>query len=243
MILGTRSIQEDCIMDGMELHQDNEFVSEKTWVQPSILLAVCDGMGGHEKGDEASRFVCRELKKISHDLITDAEKFKKILSNIQAAALEKLPENCGTTVAGIFASDQKLIAFNAGDSRIYKIESHGLKYISHDHSLVQEMVDKLLIPDSAAKDHPLRNLIEFGFGPIFSEAWTRQQLYIHEEDINNNDIYLICTDGLVEALKDAVIHETLTQTQDGMGPRLFELLKRKRLYDNTSFILVKIKIH
>jgi len=240
MTLGARSIQEDCIMDGFGHRQDDEFVSEREIVSQTLLLAVCDGMGGHDKGDEASRFVCEQLKNISHEPITDSEKLKGILAGIQACALEKLPENCGTTVAGLFAADHRIIAFNAGDSRVYKVAPEGLKYISHDHSLVQEMVDKSLIPENAAKDHPLKNLIEFGFGPIFADAWAQYNVYIHEAPLDDGDIYLLCTDGLMDAMRDVLIHDCLMQSPKERGERLFAMMKRKSLNDNTSFILVEI---
>jgi serine/threonine protein phosphatase PrpC len=240
MTLGARSVQEDCIMDGVDQWQTDEFINSREIVAETLLLAVCDGMGGHDKGDEASRFVCEQLKNISHDPIMDAGKLKEILAGIQETALEKLPENCGTTLAGLFVSDNRIIAFNAGDSRVYKFTPEGLMYISHDHSLVQEMVDKSLIPDVAAKDHPLKNLIEFGFGPIFGDAWERYTVHIYESPLEDGDIYLLCSDGLMDAMRDAVIHDCLMQSAEEMGPRLLDLMKRKRLNDNTSFIIVKI---
>jgi serine/threonine protein phosphatase PrpC len=240
MTLGARSVQEDCILDGSDQWQNDEFTHESEIVEDSLLLAVCDGMGGHDKGDEASRFVCDLLKNISHHQITGAGALNDILAGIQQSSLKKLPENCGTTVAGLFASDHRIIAFNAGDSRVYKVEQEELKYISHDHSLVQEMVDKGLIASNAAKDHPLKYLIEFGFGPIFGDAWTHHSVYIHEAPLEDGDIYLLCTDGLMAAMRDVLIHDCLMQSPEHLGPRLFELMKRKRLNDNTSFIIVKI---
>jgi PPM family protein phosphatase len=240
MTMGVRSIQEDCVFDGIDQIQEEEFVSEKTIAAETLLLAVCDGMGGHDKGDEASRFVCEQLKKISHESITDAGKLMETLAAIQETALEKLPENCGTTVAGLFVADHRVIAFNAGDSRVYKVTPEGLTYISHDHSLIQEMVDKSLISTSAAKDHPLKNLIEFGFGPIFTDAWDPQNVYVHEAPLGDGDIFLLCSDGFLDAVQDVLIHDCLIQSPEDMGPRLFELAKRKRLSDNASFILVQI---
>jgi serine/threonine protein phosphatase PrpC len=240
MTMGIRSIQEDCIFDGIDQIQEDEFVSDRTIAAETMLLAVCDGMGGHDKGDEASRFVCGQLKDISHESVADAEKLKKILAGIQDAALEKLPENCGTTVAGLFVADHRVIAFNAGDSRVYKVTPEGLTYISHDHSLVQEMVDRSLISTSAAKDHPLKNLIEFGLGPIFNDAWAQQNVHVHEAPLEEGDIFLLCSDGLLEAVQEVLIHDCLIQSPGEMGARLFALMKRKRLNDNASFILTEI---
>ncbi len=240
MTIGIRPIQEDCIFDGIDLNQEDEFVSERTIAAETMLLAVCDGMGGHDKGDEASRFICGQLKSISHQYIADAEKLEKMLAGVQDAALEKLPENSGTTAAGLVVADRRVIAFNAGDSRAYKVTPEGLIYISHDHSLVQEMVDRSLISSSAAKDHPLKNLIEFGFGPIFGDEWDRHGIYMHEAPLDDGDIYLLCSDGLVDAMREVQIHDCLSASFGDGAPRLFEMVKRKHLTDNTSFIVVEI---
>jgi serine/threonine protein phosphatase PrpC len=240
MTLGARFIQEDCIFDGVDAFQEDERISEREIAGETLMLAVCDGMGGHDKGDEASRFVCEQLKNAPHGAITDGEKLREILAGIQESALEKLPENCGTTVAGLFVFDHRVLAFNAGDSRVYQVAPEGIQCVSHDHSLVQVMVDKFLIPENAAKEHPLKNLIEFGFGPIFLDAWNRQNVYVYEKRLDDVGIYLLCSDGLMDAMKEAVIHECLMRAPDAMGARLFEVLKQKRLNDNASFIVVKI---
>jgi serine/threonine protein phosphatase PrpC len=240
MTLGGRSIQEDCIMDGVDRWQDEEFEFKREMTADSMLFAVCDGMGGHDKGDEASRFVCEELKNLSHEDITDGAKLSDILTAIQESALNKLPANCGTTVAGLLAMGSKVIVFNAGDSRVYRVLPEELKYISHDHSLVQEMVDKELIPSHAAIDHPLKNLIEFGLGPIFEDAWAQYQIHLFEEALSNGASYLLCTDGLTGAMRDSQILECLMESPEDKGQRLLYSIRRKRLSDNTSFILLDI---
>jgi len=240
MMLGPRSVQEDCIFDGVARWQDEDFESRRESFSDTIMLAVCDGMGGHEKGDEASRFVCEKLKKISHDRITDAQSLNDLLTGIQNSALEALPRNSGTTVAGLLVRDSRVMAFNAGDSRVYKLTANELKYISHDHSLVQEMVDKSMITGNAAKDHPLKNLIDFGFGPIFAEAWKRHGIHIHEEPLEDNATYLLCTDGLTGVMTDRRIHYCMMQFPNDKGTHLIAAMKRKGLADNMSFIIVEI---
>ena len=63
MLLGPRAKQEDCIMDGLDLFQSDRLKEKKKFDTDCLLLSTCDGMGGHDHGDTASRFVCEQLKK------------------------------------------------------------------------------------------------------------------------------------------------------------------------------------
>jgi PPM family protein phosphatase len=240
MTLGPRDKQEDCIVAGAELYQAEEIEEKRQLDVQCLLLAVCDGMGGHDSGETASRFACEQLKKKSLDPISDPKGLNDILADIQISAQEHLPENSGTTVAGLIAREGKTIVFNAGDSRVYKLTPEGLKYISHDHSLVQELVDKSLIDREVASSHPLKNLIEFGIGPIFADAWGQHNIHIYEESITGGEIYLICSDGLVGVMTETEIFECLMPSPVEQGARLLEMIKNKGLADNTSFIIAEL---
>lgn len=240
MTLGPRDKQEDCIVAGADLYQEEEIEEKREIDSQCLLLAVCDGMGGHDSGEKASRFACEQLKNKSVDPIFDPERLNDILADIQTSAQDLLPGNSGTTVAGLVAKEGKIIAFNAGDSRVYKITPEGLSYISHDHSFVQELVDKALIDRELACSHPMRNLIEFGIGPIFAEAWGQYEIHIYEEAIAGDAVYLICSDGLVGVMTETEIHECLMPSPVEQGARLLEMIKNKGLTDNTSFIIAEL---
>lgn len=240
MLQGPRAKQEDCIMDGDGLFQSDRLTKKKEINTDCLLLSVCDGMGGHEHGETASRFVCEQLKNKVNNTSFCSKDIRLIFSEIQVSAQQELPEKCGTTIAGLIASDSRVIAFNAGDSRVYKISEKGLVYISHDHSLVQGLVDKAFIEKKSAPHHPLKNLIEFGIGPIFNDVWENNTLHIHEESLEKDAWYLLCSDGLNDLLTDQEIYEHLMPSPVENGPDFFEFLKKKKLKDNTSFIIVKI---
>ncbi len=240
MLRGPRAKQEDCIIDGLDLFQSDRLKEKKKFDTDFLLLLACDGMGGHDHGDMASRFVCEQFKKKMINGAFCAENIESILSEIQNLALEKLPENCGTTVAGLIITDDHAIAFNAGDSRVYRISENEINYISHDHSLVQGLVDKSFIRQDNAPLHPLKNLIDFGIGPIFNDAWENNHIHIHDELISKDTWYLLCTDGLNDLLPDQEIHDRLWPSPVKNGANLLKKIKKKGLKDNISFIIVRI---
>lgn len=240
MRLGPRAQQEDCIIDGIDLFQSNQLNEKKIIDTDFLLLGICDGLGGHDQGEIASRFVCEQLKNKFNRTMFSAEKVKTRLTEIQEAAQKNLPKNSGTTIAGLMIMDGQTIGFNAGDSRIYKISSSKMEYISHDHSLVQGLVDKSFIQQDTALNHPLKNIIDFGIGPLFNDAWKIFNVHIFEKTISKNDGYLLCSDGVTDLMNETEIHELLMPSPIENGDILLQALQRKGLKDNTSFIILQI---
>ncbi|MBC2715304.1 MAG: serine/threonine-protein phosphatase [Desulfobacteraceae bacterium] len=239
MLLGPRSKQEDCIIDGIDLFQSNQLNEKKIIDTDFLLLGVCDGMGGHDQGETASRFVCEQIKNKFNRTMFSAEKVKTLLTEIQNSAQKHLPENCGTTVAGLMIMDGQTIVFNAGDSRVYKISTSGMDYISHDHSLVQGLVDKSFIQKDTAPYHPLKNIIDFGIGPLFNDVWENFDIHIFEESISRDAWYLLCSDGVNDLMNEKEIHELLMPSPIENGTILLQALQKKELKDNTSFIILQ----
>jgi len=240
MRLGPRAQQEDCIIDGIDLFQSNQLNEKKIINTDFLLLGVCDGMGGHDHGETASRFVCEQIKNKFNRAMFSAEKIKTRLTEIQETAQKHLPENSGTTVAGMMIMDGQTIVFNAGDSRVYKISKSKMEYISHDHSLVQGLVDKSFIQQDTALNHPLKNIIDFGIGPLFNDVWKNFDIHIFEESISKNAWYLLCSDGVNDLMNEAEIHELLMPSPIENGDILLQALQKKGLKDNTSFIILQI---
>lgn len=238
MLLGPRTKQEDCLLDGIDLFQSNQLHAKKTIDTDFLLLGVCDGMGGHDHGETASRFVCEQIKKKLNRTLFSPDDVKTLLTDIQDSTEKHLPENCGTTIAGLMIMDGKAIVFNAGDSRVYRISTAGMDYISHDHSLVQGLVDKSFIQQDSATHHPLKNIIDFGIGPLFNDVWKNFEIHIYEEPILKDDWYLLCSDGVNDLMNEAEMHELLMPSPIDNGNRLLEALQKKGLKDNTSFMIL-----
>jgi serine/threonine protein phosphatase PrpC len=241
MLLGPRTKQEDCILDGIDLYQADFLAQKKIIDTDFLLLGICDGMGGHDQGEAASHFVCEQIKATFDRNMFSAEKVETRLTEIQNSSAAHLSGNCGTTVAGLMIMDDQAIGFNAGDSRIYKISPSGMDYISHDHSLVQGLVDKSFIQQDSAPFHPLKNVIDFGIGPIFNDVWKNFNIYIFEESITKDDCYLLCSDGVNDLMNETQMHKILMPSPVENGNILLEALQKKGLKDNASVIIVKMR--
>jgi len=239
MLIGPRSKQEDCLINGSDLFQEDRLTQKSEFNADKLLLTICDGMGGHENGDTASHFTCEQLLSIYKQNKFSADTVNSNLKTIQQSAAKDLPENCGTTVAGLFISGNKALAFNAGDSRVYKLTPNEIVYISHDHSLVQDLLDKSFIQKEAAFEHPFRNLVEFGIGPAFINAWQDTDIYTYEETVSLDSWYLICSDGLSDLMTDSEIYNSLMPDPLQNGDKLLKKLNKQGLKDNTSVIIVK----
>lgn len=237
---GPRGKQEDCLLAGTEIIQADSFEKESRLETDTAIFAACDGLGGHEAGDLASRFVCERIKTEYGANRFQTRPIPRMLENIQEASCRELPANCGTTLAGLFFSRRGIQVFNAGDSRIYKIDENQARYISHDHSVVQGLLDKFLILQETAKNHPYKNLIEFGIGPLFVDAWEHHSVFVHTETFDPPLVFLLCTDGLSDQLAEAEIHRLLMPEPIKNGKSLLAALTKKGLVDNTSFLIIEL---
>lgn len=240
MMIGPRGRQEDAITDGTTVFQADFLTRKKQISCDDIMIAVCDGMGGHDAGEIASMFVCEKLTRVNR-LKISAGNILESLARIQRDALVNLPRNSGTTVAGILANTKKIIAFNAGDSRVYRLTPDAISYISHDHSLVQEMVDQSIIEAENLNTHPLRNVIELGIGPAFKNSWNVKKIFTFEASMEIPSHYLLCTDGLTDIISEREIYSLLMPDPIENGTRLYNTLRQRKLRDNTSFIIMEIR--
>lgn len=241
MNIGLRDNQEDCVFVNGKVIQENKL--KRTGVKrvrgDKALFAVCDGMGGHSKGEWASRFVCQKLKDNLEYFEFSGEYIQGLIEKIQKQAEKEGAGNSGTTVAGVALKGDNARIFNAGDSRVYKITGKDIVYMTHDHSLVQSNVDKCYISQDEAFNHPHKNVIEFGIGDIFKNEWDKgdKNVYIKNDVLGADEYYLICTDGVNDVLRDKEIFDILHNNPFERCSEFMEYLNG-RMNDNFSFIII-----
>ena len=193
--------------------------------EKGALLVVCDGMGGMNAGEVASDIAVKTIKEwFTTDKLTDtaiANPCKYIASAIVAAdaaikAHSKAnpdTEGMGSTIVMAWLLGQKVYVGWCGDSRCYRFNPQlGLERLSHDHSYVQELVDAGKLTDDLAFDHPNNNIITRSLGDPRGAA----QPDTKEFDLYNNDIILLCSDGLCGTLRDHEIAEQVQAHQTSM---------------------------
>ena len=198
--------------------------------QKSIKMAVgCDGMGGHQGGDVASTMAVSHL---GHDFAkTDfvtAEMAKKWLqvqlkleNETILRAADRFPDlnGMGTTVVLAICFENNALIAHLGDSRAYLYSGEKFTQLTEDHSLVNELVKLGQITKEQARNHPQKNIITqaLGVSSTINPEFNRPI-------IQENDIILLCTDGLTNSLEDDQIHQILATKSLSLNDRCKKLI-------------------
>jgi serine/threonine protein phosphatase PrpC len=212
--IGPKMDQEDCLLVAGQVVQDSDLLEPATndLNDGPALFAVCDGVGGHEKGEVASRMACELLAIFALDDDVSAGDVVAVLHEIQEKLCAELGERAGTTVAGLALAGGRAVVFNAGDSRVYRLDEVKMTRLSYDHSLVQTMVNKGHISEEETFGHPYGNVIEFGLGGSFAKAWGNDNMIPHiaECEAPADALWLLCSDGVTDAMRESEIFAMLT---------------------------------
>lgn len=207
------------------VRQNNQDDMKSGVVNDSVSWAVvCDGMGGANGGDFASRTAADTFSEIvgkafagdSYDIVaTLTEAINAANTSVYNAAQDDpMLMGMGTTVAAAVVSGKELTVAHAGDSRAYLIDSSGIRQITVDHSLVQEMVDCGRITAEQAKNHPRKNIITRALG-VTDEV----EIDFDICTIEDNSVVLICSDGLTNFVEDGEIEQIVKSTPHENVPK------------------------
>lgn len=179
-------------------------LNEDAWLaRPDLgLWAVADGMGGHSRGDLASRTVVESLGRLA--LATDARSHLRAVEDALGWAHAELHRRasgtgdlCGSTAVVLLAFGRHYAVVWAGDSRAYRLRAGRLERLTRDHSAVEEMVGHGLLTPAEARVHPFRNRITRAVGIEGPLALDR-----HQGELAPGDVLLLCSDGLTGHLDD-----------------------------------------
>jgi len=207
-----------------ENNEDNFLVME---LPDAHLLAVADGLGGHNAGEVASQMAVDTLREVferEYGEGMDDEEVKKLLEKAYRLAHERISENAvgeregmGTTLVTAFVRDGKAIIANTGDSRAYLIRDGKIVARTKDHSIVQELIDKGEITPEEARKHPMRNIITKALGIDFGVDF-------YEWVLDRGDAILLSSDGLHDYVDEDRIVEIIStgKTIDEIATRFVE---------------------
>ena len=198
-------------------------------------------MGGHNAGDFASKCavetIVREVRgcfeKNPVRILSKAIRIANDQIRKKAGEDESLL-GMGTTVVAATCLGHYLQVANVGDSRLYIIGS-GIRQITRDHSLVEEMVRMGGIDRKAARNHPDKNIITRAIGALD----TVEIDFFHEE-LTPGDIVLMCSDGLTNMLEDEEIESILKEPVaiEEKAGRLIEAANNNGGKDNIAVIII-----
>lgn len=215
------------------------------------LIMLADGMGGHNAGEVASDMAVTAIHDALLDVLTpemlDANviKCEDAVREAVVYANEEIHEQAhariecagmGTTVVLALFHDNNITYANVGDSRIYRIRNGQLKQITQDHSLVQEMVDNGYLSEEEALMSTSRNLITRALG-IAPDV----EVDVNSDELEDEDIYILCSDGLSDMVADADILKIITEHRPNLekaADGLVNLANQNGGNDNISVILV-----
>lgn len=219
--IGRKNNQEDYLYPS---HAD-----EKTRV-----FIMCDGMGGHDNGEVASKTAANALGDyLSSCSAIDVSTFETGLTKAYDA-LDNIDNNSakkpGTTMTCLCLNDDNYLVAHIGDSRIYHIRPSlfnpetkrgGILYQSSDHSLVNDLLKAGELTEEEARDFPQKNVITRAMQPHLTKRY-KADVYMFN-DIKGGDYFFLCCDGVLEQLSNEVLCEILADSNLNDEQRLSEI--------------------
>jgi PPM family protein phosphatase len=200
-------------------------VNEDSFLAEPPVFVVADGMGGHDGGDIASRFVVEEFTRLAetgYDPRRGRDVVMATLRDSQRRLWEYGATHRGsdggpwrggtTTVVAMLvegADGPQWLLTNLGDSRIYRFNRGELHRVSTDHSVVQELVDSGRITEKEALVHPDRHIVTRALGapdPLDPDFF--------QLPLADAERVLLCSDGVTDLIRDGEISRLLADNPD-----------------------------
>lgn len=256
---------------GRPNHEDN-FLMDGQWLTPDIqaqmtnglsvcaetssssrvqLYAVCDGMGGHQSGETASR-MCIEQLHAAEPQLESCGSLDQAVALLQAAVAQAGQSICaagsadahlqgmGTTLVLAVLVDGQCAVLHAGDSRAYLFDGEKVYQLTRDHTEGQRMLDLGLLTRRELADFPARkNLIRY--------VGRQEPGYVLRADVSKADlrqgVLLLCSDGISDSLPDDRIAEILRSegTLAAAGRQLVQQAAADPQSDNATVLLLSLR--
>lgn len=223
-------------------NQDRVAVVEK---DHALLALVCDGIGGGNAGSVASDMVITMLKEAFEDTnaVVDVQSaitwFGKRIKEVNKAVYQEslvVPSyaGMGTTLVACFIFENEAVAFNIGDSRIYRYDGNFLESLSHDQTYAYELYLRNEIAFEDIENHPRRNVLMNAVGIDEHIAFETVEIKSgwHHLLLSSDGLHgYVSHDAMENAMRKSKI-ETKRNT-------LLKLAYEAGGYDNISFVLIE----
>jgi serine/threonine protein phosphatase PrpC len=235
--MGKRDNMEDCIFPayGVATGSDSLFI-------------VCDGMGGHNRGETASNLACQGFAEyfsihppfaISEQYFRDAfNHVEGLFDNYTDGHMET--KGMGTTLVMLCFINDNAVVMHCGDSRCYHFRGNELTWRTQDHKLVEEWVRQGLISPQEAVKHPKSNMIIRAIQG-YNTLKVEPEISVIR-DIKPGDYFFLCSDGIYESISDLQLGEILSsESSEEEKLRIIEEICGANSRDNYSAYMLKIK--
>lgn len=219
-------------------------------------FSVSDGVGGNNGGEFASRFTLGHLR---HQLEEDKgvkvneESFTTLLAQTNTELNRKAEENenasrLSATYVGVIFQQQHLFWANVGDSRLYRYRGGTLEQLSKDHNFAFRAWKRGEISEFQYRTHPRKNILYDAMGGGYENI----SPVVGKEEWQGGDLYLICSDGIIDGFSDRKIVEALEKDYQDTGETDSNSLQRKTEAilneavrnagrDDTTLILIQLE--
>jgi PPM family protein phosphatase len=241
-----RSTNEDAFAV-MDLASGSELRAERTSsaipVQDrGVLLALSDGMGGHQAGEVASALVLESLQRALRDVTAapiheQLEQGVRVANkHVKAAARIRSRHEMGATLTAVLVHGGEAYVAEVGDSRAYLLRQGRLRQITRDQSLVQMLIDRGMLTAEEARQSPQRSIILQAVG-LLDDV----RVAIGRLDLRWGDRLLLCSDGVSGAIADDELRSIL----EGSDPRaacetMIALANARGGHDNQTAIVADV---
>lgn len=218
------------------------------------IAVLADGMGGHQSGEIASHMAVESVMEHLQSMadpessrpITGSQLLEYVSNTIsysnsmifQAAEALEQHKGMGTTLVAVLIREGYIYAGHVGDSRLYVFRDDSLKRITKDHSLVQDLVDRGFYTEEEARQASVGHIVTRALG-------TKEQVEVDtvQEELQDGDVFLLCSDGLSDMVEDWKIQETLRESRQDLEAAvnsLVTLANSNGGKDNISVILLQV---
>jgi PPM family protein phosphatase len=222
------------------------------------LVVLADGMGGYNAGEVASAlatstitagiaqsWTAAALKGLDRDaakaLSQKAMQEQAKNANLAIYTAAQNDAQCadmGTTLVACLFYDNFVTVAHMGDSRLYRLRNDVLEKITRDHSWLQEQIDSGMISEEEAHLSNNKNLLTRAVG-----IYPDEEAEIHTYDVVEDDIFLLCSDGLFAMIEHEELQMTLTTLKANLelaAQLLIQAANDAGGQDNVSVILVRV---
>lgn len=213
-----------------------------TLASRGLIFVVCDGMGGHAAGQIASELAAKtfidvflhhpssETEAAMRSAVTAANRFVLDVSRTVPGR-----QGMGTTLSGLAIVQDEAFIAQVGDSRVYRMRDGHLEQMTVDHTWVEDAVNQG-IPRDVAEQHPYRHVLTRAIG-----TEDNVQIDIFRHVVREGDLFLLCSDGLLNHIGDAEIGDhLLNHTPAEATWRLVARALMEGGSDNTTVMIVRV---
>jgi serine/threonine protein phosphatase PrpC len=233
-----RTNNEDMLVVNDQFVRDGSYTGELLTETNDCFIAVADGMGGHNAGELASEFVLQRMSAMAKSLPAAEDEaalqtlldkhIREIHVSLNQLGIHN-PElrGLGCTFTGLLVHQGQLYLVHVGDSRLYRQRRLFLTLLTKDHTL------RNMLNDPSIPANKIANSFGGGAGDIFFD------FEMLTDRVFENDILLLCSDGLSGEITDEQIETALAENAD--AAKLVQMARSHGGNDNISCIVITVR--